>query len=228
MRRFALTFVSFLLGCQAAAIGAWPILVDHEDQPFAYVGVLYNNFSPICTVEMIDQRTFVTAAHCFDDGPATSFETVSFDGQKHYNVVGSVQHEDWTNRNPYDMTNDIAVGYLGSSPGIAPVTIRQVPVTIDNLGDTITVIGRSMATMRVSFDEWILGRLEDTSLILWPDPDHFLRPGDSGGALLLNGELAGIHVLMIGDDKSRWTIIGSTDVGQHAEWLNEHRQPDPG
>lgn len=219
-----LLILTVLAGCQSVE--------DYQPKrepppPYAFVGALYNFFIPICTVELVDAQIIVTAAHCMD---SPGFYTVSFnDGRRHIRVGAWDLHPEWKEGS---WSHDLAVAHLTAPAGIEPVRLRQEPVTFDPNPDEepdltlATVVSRSGGELRYDEDRWIIGKLEDTDLILWPDPHQFLRAGSSGGPLLIDGELAGVHILAF--HEGPWQLSASTDVGANLGWLNERIKPNPG
>ena len=222
MKRLALIAGLFLAGCITQRIH----VSEMQGEAFAAVGVLYKNLQSACTVTLIDECVVVTAAHCVDD-ELPVLRTVSFDQKKHFKVESVVVPDEYYEDS---WTHDIALITLEDSPDITPIPFSRAPISMANWGDVVVIVGRSGGDLRWQ-TRWIAGRQEDTHLIMWADPLHFLVRGDSGGPMLMDGKIVGLSVFTIHDNTvpdADWYLSLSTDVGEYIDWINEQLKPDSG
>ena len=225
MRYLALLVCVILTSCMTTSVGPKQI---QPTEPYQTVGMLYENLRPVCTVTLIDECVVISAAHCFNHESFTTLNTVSFDGIDHYVVMDYDRQSEWrgVELDPWD--NDLALATLHKTPPIDPSPWRRVPITLTDYDTRVVAVGRSDGSKRWQ-KRWIIGKLEDTDLIMWPDPHNFLINGDSGGPLFIGDELVGVNVMGIWEGsamKPVWNMGLSTDVGQHVEWIDDYLEPD--
>lgn len=201
-----------------AAIPTAPVMrVVQADPAPGYVGVLFDLLSPRCTAVLIDEQTVVTAAHCADAFGSTY---VMFQP----GVLIRVELEPHPEFTPYGGRYDIALGQLAADPGVEPIPIRREPITHDMWNTDIVLAGcAGKPEIRWDDSHWLFGKIEGTDLLLWADPQHWLQPGDSGGPLIIDGQLAGINVIGVRetDPGMEWRTGMSTSIPDNLEFIDE-------
>jgi hypothetical protein len=149
--------------------------IDEHTHPA--VGKLATKGNPYCTIELIDEDTAVTAAHCVGKPD----EEVWFDG-----VIYQVERIDILE------ISDLAIYTLCEKPPIEPLHISLQPA---DFGDPVIIVGNGDGIRKQSNP----GALYTTGCYI--DRPMFIMlytgqascwPGDSGGALLRDGKLIGI------------------------------------
>lgn len=228
MKQVLLALCLTLAGCASLPF----IGISRKEKEYPAVGVLYNfGLMPTCTVTLIDEQVVLTAAHCITNGLLFA-PTVSFDGETHYEVPGGWLHDEWEGEG--DWSDDIALLDLAEAPPIKPMPISDTPLGVDQWGETIVAVGRADETYRVE-ERWLVGKMEGTDLLMWPDPNDFLINGDSGGPLIWDGKVIGVNVMGMweedDDEQCVWNVSLSTDVGEHIDWISDtlgwEPEPDP-
>lgn len=210
-----LTAILALLLVSCAAVEFAP-RKQLQARPYPAVGSLFRNGWSRCTLVLIDECVVLTAAHCVDD-PGTYTVGLGFD---RYEVTDITINPDWK-RDIWEA--DLALLTLATSPHITPIPIARTPVVLDDIFTPVTIVGRGLPLLRWEH-RWILGKLEGTDLILWPDPKNWIMNGDSGGPMLWDDCVGGVTGGMIWDDirKPQWQVGISTDVGLYTEWIDEY------
>ena len=149
--------------------------IDEHTHPA--VGKLANNGQPYCTIELIDEDTAVTAAHCVGQ-PG---EEVWFDG-----VIYQVASIDVLEE------TDMAIYTLCEKPPIEPIHISMDRVSF---GDPVIIVGNGDRIRKQSNPGALYAtgmNAEAPCYIMLYTGHATCWPGDSGGALLRDGKLIGI------------------------------------
>lgn len=149
--------------------------IDEHTHPA--VGKMTANGLPYCTIELIDEDTAITAAHC----------------------VGQLGEEVWFNGVHYQVDHidllpeaDIALYTLCDKPPIEPLHISLEKASF---GDPVIIVGNGGFIRKQSNPGalYVTGCYTDRPMFIMLYTGHAsCWPGDSGGALLRNGKLIGI------------------------------------
>jgi len=149
--------------------------IDEHTHPA--VGKMTVTGLPYCTIELIDEDTAVTAAHC----------------------VGQLGEEVWFAGVKYQVDRidilpeaDMALYTLCEEPPIEPLHISLVPASF---GDPVVIVGNGGFIRKQSNPGalYVTGCYADKPMFIMFYTGHATCwPGDSGGALLRNGKLIGI------------------------------------
>ena len=149
--------------------------IDEHTHPA--VGKMTVTGLPYCTIELIDEDTAVTAAHC----------------------VGQLGEEVWFAGVKYQVDRidilpeaDMALYTLCEEPPIEPLHISLVPASF---GDPVVIVGNGGFIRKQSNPGalYVTGCYADKPMFIMLYTGHATCwPGDSGGALLRNGKLIGI------------------------------------
>ena len=149
--------------------------IDEHTHPA--VGKMTVTGLPYCTIELIDEDTAITAAHC----------------------VGQLGEEVWFAGVKYQVDRidilpeaDMALYTLCEEPPIEPLHISLVPASF---GDPVVIVGNGGFIRKQSNPGalYVTGCYADKPMFIMLYTGHATCwPGDSGGALLRNGKLIGI------------------------------------
>jgi hypothetical protein len=163
-----------------------------------------------CTGTLVGPRVVVTAQHCFD--PDTRPEEVGFvtgDHGERLEAAGIAlfhrgtfvrQQDDQGNEWWWiDTEDDLAVLALDRDPSIEPMPYRPDPVLPSEEGHTVEIVGYGTTLFGA---EDAGSKRSGTATLSWVGP-HWLETerragqaagcyGDSGGPLLLDGEVVGV------------------------------------
>lgn len=149
--------------------------IDEHTHPA--VGKLAKLGQPYCTIELIDEDTAVTAAHCVGQ-PG---EEVWFNG-----VIYQVERIDILE------ISDMALYTLCEKPPIEPLHISTQKATF---GDPVIIVGNGGGVRKQSNPGalYVTGCYVAKPMFIMLYTGHAsCWPGDSGGALLRDGKLIGI------------------------------------
>ena len=148
-----------------------------DDHTHPAVGKLALGGKPYCTIELIDEDTAVTAAHCVGQ-PG---EEVWFDG-----IIYQVKYIDIL------VETDMALYTLAEKPPIKPLRISLEKASF---GDPVIIVGNGDHIRKQSNPGalYVTGSYVTHPMFIMLYTGHAsCWPGDSGGALLRDGKLIGI------------------------------------
>ena len=217
MRYLAALIMLFVVSCAAVEFG--PAKFQTVD-PYPAVGALYRGSVARCTVTLIDECVVLTAAHCIYPGEPYTVRL----GNVMYDTVDALAHPSYDG----GWVGDLGLITLDRSPPITPIPINRTPIGLAQFNEQATVVGCALNVKHWE-DQWLLGKLEETDLILWADSTLWIQYGDSGGPLIWEDCVAGVNVMSITEwtDPHPWRIDLSTDVEQYTEWIDEYTGADP-
>ena len=164
----------FIRGMPHSSLYAFTEINDHTHPA---VGKLAINGKPYCTIELIDEDTAVTAAHCVGQ-PG---EEVWFDG-----IIYQVKCIDILEE------TDMALYTLCEKPPIEPLHISLEKASF---GDPVIIVGNGDGIRKQSNPGamYVTGSYVAQPMFIMLYTGHATCwPGDSGGALLRDGKLIGI------------------------------------
>jgi len=178
--------------------------IDEHTHPA--VGKLATNGKAYCTIELIDEDTAVTAAHCVGQ-PG---EEVWFDG---------IQYQ--VERIDILEISDLAVYTLCSQPPIEPLHISLQQASF---GDPVIIVGNGGSIRRQSNPGalYATGCYNDRPMFIMLYTGHAsCYPGDSGGALLRDGKLIGI-VNFLRTINGQVVDNGCSSILYSLAWMEAH------
>jgi len=148
-----------------------------DEHTYPAVGKMTVHGLPYCTIELIDEDTAITAAHC----------------------VGQLDEEVWFAGVKYQVDHidilaeaDIALYTLCENPPIEPLYIS---LQAASFGDPVVIVGNGGFIRKQSNPGalYVTGCYVDKPMFIMLYTGHATCwPGDSGGALLRDGKLIGI------------------------------------
>lgn len=171
-----------------AVVGGETVSEDAYDTQFPWAVTVY---SPVaqCGGTLIAPGFVVTAGHCVDPVPTSVGHGSAFlDQQQHTDVAGVVRHP----------TADLAVLELADTlPDVPPLPLAT---TAPAVGDTLTVLGWGLVDPagrtgppgdQLKLGKYLLHDVDRDRLVHLGEGDDSCL-GDSGGPVVLEGELVGI------------------------------------